>query len=150
MHMMITSAALHVAVVGLGFGAEFVPIYLDHPDVATVAICDQDAARLRMTGDRFGIERRFRDPREVIASPDVDAVHLVSGIPDHAAHAVAAFESGKHCACTVPMATSLQDLRAIVDAQRKSRLSYMMMETAVCTRPFPFRMSRWSRTRSAG
>ena len=36
-------AGLHIAVVGLGFGAEFVPIYLDHPDVAAVAICDADA-----------------------------------------------------------------------------------------------------------
>ncbi len=42
---------LHVAVVGLGFGAEFVPIYLDHPDVAEVSICDANPARLRAVAD---------------------------------------------------------------------------------------------------
>ena len=41
---------LRVALVGLGFGAEFVPIYLDHPDVESVAICDKDEKRLRILG----------------------------------------------------------------------------------------------------
>ncbi len=44
---------LHVAVVGPGFGAEFVPIYLDHPDVAAVSICDADPGRLSRTAGRF-------------------------------------------------------------------------------------------------
>ena len=34
--------SIKVAVVGLGFGAEFVPIYLDHPNVESVMICDSD------------------------------------------------------------------------------------------------------------
>jgi predicted dehydrogenase len=127
---------VRVAVVGLGFGAEFVPIYLDHPAVEWVAICDQDGQRLQAVGDRFGIERRFRDLQEVIASDEVDAVHLVTGIPAHASQAIAVLHAGKHCACTVPMATSIADLRAIVNAQRDSGVNYMMMETAVYTRPF--------------
>ena len=130
------SGKVRVALAGLGFGAEFVPIYLDHPDVASVAICDLSERRLREVGDRFGIEARYRDVADVVRSADYDAVHLVTGIPDHAPQAVAVLESGKHCACTVPMATSLEDLRAIVGAQRKSGRNYMMMETAVYTRPF--------------
>ena len=50
---------IRVAVVGLGFGAEFVPIYLDHPNVASVAICDLDERRLVDAGDKFGVSRRF-------------------------------------------------------------------------------------------
>lgn len=68
---------------------------------------------------------------EVLADETVDAVHLLSGIPDHARHAVAVLEAGKHCACTVPMATSLDDLAAVVRAQRAATKRYMMMETAV-------------------
>jgi predicted dehydrogenase len=127
---------LHVAVVGLGFGAEFVPIYVDHPDVAEVAICDADGARLQRTGDRFGIRRRYEDISQVIEAGDIDAVHLVTGIPDHAPQAMAVLGAGKHCASTVPMATSLADLGALVVAQRSSGRNYMMMETAVYTRQF--------------
>jgi predicted dehydrogenase len=129
---------LHIAVVGLGFGAEFVPIYLHHPDVARVTICDPLAARLQEVGDKFGVASRCGSLAEITASTDIDAVHLVSPIPVHAEQAVAVLESGKHCACTVPMATRLDDLRAIIAAGRKAQKNYMMMETAVYTREFLF------------
>ena len=134
--MMNSSKKLRIALVGLGFGAEFVPIYLDHPDVASVAICDQNEKRLNEVGERFNIRRRVREIQEVIASDEFDAVHLVSGIPEHASQAAAVLRSGKHCALTVPMATNLDDLRMLVAAQRASAKNYMMMETAVYTRPF--------------
>src|SRR5690606_35342274 len=44
--------------------------------------------------------------------------------------------AGKHVACTVPMATSLEDCRRVIEAQQISGKSYMMMETAVYTREF--------------
>ncbi len=131
-----TMTGLHVAVVGLGFGAEFVPIYLDHPDVAAVSICDADPERLSRTAGRFPVDRCFEHLDDVLASPTIDAVHLVTGIPDHASQAIATLRAGKHCACTVPMATSLSDLAAVVAAQRESGRTYMMMETAVYTRQF--------------
>lgn len=131
-----SESGLRVAVVGLGFGAEFVPIYLDHPDVAEVAICDARPERVRRVAERFGIRQTFADFEEVVSSGAFDAVHLVSGIPDHAPQAVAALEAGMHCASTVPAATSLEDLAAIVRAERASGKRYMMMETAVYTRQF--------------
>lgn len=139
------SQKVRVAVVGLGFGAEFVPIYLHHPDVQSVAICDADGARLRRVlqsfsrsqrADRFGVERQFGDLEEVLRSDEVDAVHLITGIPDHARQARAVLEAGKHCACTVPMGTSIEELQALVAAQQRTGLNYMMMETAVYTRQF--------------
>ncbi|MCE5327496.1 MAG: Gfo/Idh/MocA family oxidoreductase [Planctomycetaceae bacterium] len=130
------SKKLRVAVVGLGFGAEFVPIYQDHPDVESVAICDANPERLSRTAGRFHVEQQFSDVEEVVRSDAFDAVHLISGIPDHARQAAAVLKSGKHCACTVPMATTIADLEAIVAASRQSGRHYMMMETAVYTRPF--------------
>jgi predicted dehydrogenase len=127
---------IRVAIVGLGFGAEFVPIYLDHPDVQSVALCDANPERLCMAGERFGIKKRFTAVEEVIQSEEIDAVHLVTGIPDHARQATAVLQSSKHCACTVPMATSIADIKAIIAAARESQCNYMMMETAVYTRQF--------------
>ena len=126
---------LSVVVVGLGFGGAFPAIYLDHPDVARVAVCERDDGRLRAITDRYEFADVFRDFDEVLRS-DYDAVHLVSGIPDHARQALAVLNAGKHCACTVPMATRLEDLHAIVEARRQSGRVYMMMETAVYTRQF--------------
>ncbi len=133
---MCNTKKIRMALVGLGFGAEFVPIYLHHPDVDSLTICDSDKKQLNKIGDKFMVERRVTSLQQIIDSDEYDAVHLVTPIPLHAKQTVAVLESGKHCACTVPMATNIEDLRDIVTAQRKSKKNYMMMETAVYTRHF--------------
>ncbi|MFD2331637.1 Gfo/Idh/MocA family protein [Cohnella sp. GCM10020058] len=127
---------IRVAVVGLRFGGAFAPIYHAHPDVEYVGICDPDAELLNQYGDKFGFERRHTDLKEILRSDDYDAVHLVTPIPQHAKQAVEVLRSGKHCACTVPAATTIEELHAIVQAQQESGKNYMMMETAVYTYPF--------------
>jgi predicted dehydrogenase len=129
---------IHVALVGLGFGAEFTPIYLHHPDVSALTICDANEERLQTNGDKYEVADRCASLDEILQRDDIDAVHLVGPIPLHAEQTVAVLNAGKHCACTVPMATSLDDLRAIIAAQRASGKNYMMMETAVYCREFLF------------
>ena len=129
---------INVALAGLSFGAEFAPIYIHHPRVESLTICDQDAEVLRSVGDRFEVANRVADLREILSNDDIDAVHLVTPIPVHAEQTVAVLNAGKHCACTVPMATNIDDLNAIVTAQRESGKVYMGMETAVYTRRFMY------------
>lgn len=129
---------IRVAVVGLGFGAAFVPLYRDHPNVAEVVICDTDEKRLADVGERQGIARRYPHFEEVIADDGIDAVHLLTPITFHVEQTVAVLEAGKHCACAVPMATSIGDLRRIIEVQQRTGRNYMMMETAVYTREFLF------------
>ena len=138
-------AGLRIALVGMGFGAEFAPIYRDHPDVASVALCDGNAAKLDSACSRFSIAERFTSLEDVLAADHIDAVHLVTPIPLHAQQSVAVLNAGKHCACTVPMATSFDDIAAIVEAERRSGKRYMMMETAVYTREFLMVQERFAR-----
>jgi hypothetical protein len=49
---------------------------------------------------------------------------------------VRVLEAAKHCASTVPKATSLEDIHCIIGARQKSKKNYMMMETAAYTREF--------------
>ena len=127
---------IHVGLVGLGFGAEFVPIYLHHPMVKDVSICDTDPSIVNAVGDRFQISNRATDLSEILSNPDIDAVHLITPIPYHAQQSITVLNAGKHCACTVPMAMNIDDLFAIVEAQHETEKNYMGMETAVYTRRF--------------
>lgn len=129
---------INVGLVGLGFGAEFAPIFLHHPQVESLTICDSDAKVLEFVGDRFQAANRVTDLGQILDNDDIDAVHLVSPIPLHAEQTIAVLRAGKHCACTVPMATSIEDLNAILAAQRESGKIYMGMETAVYTRRFMY------------
>ncbi|WP_308796450.1 Gfo/Idh/MocA family protein [Agromyces silvae] len=127
---------VRIALAGLGFGAEFIPIYQAHPDAELVALCQRNEHSLTTIADRFQVPRRFTSYDELVADPDIDAVHINTPIPDHAAHTIAALEAGKHVACTVPMATTLDELRAIVAAAKASGRNYMMMETVVYSREY--------------
>ncbi len=129
---------VRVAIVGLGFGAEFIPIYHKHPRTDMYAICQRNAERLNKVGDTFGVAKRYTNYEDVLADPAVDFVHINSPIPDHAWMSIAALKAGKHVLCTVPMATSIDDCRQIVDLVRQTGLKYMMAETVVYSREFLF------------
>lgn len=129
---------LNVALVGLGFGAEFIPIYQRHPNANLHAICQRNRKKLDAIGDAFGVSRRYTDFAELLKDPEIDAVHINSPIPDHGPQSIAALQAGKHVACTVPMATSIADCRKIVQLVKRTGLKYMMMETVVYSREFLF------------
>jgi predicted dehydrogenase len=136
---------VRIAIVGLGFGAEFIPIYQAHPAADMLAICQRDPANLARIGDRFAVPKRYTSFDQLIRDPDVDAVHINSPIPDHAAMSIAALDAGKHVACTVPMGTTIDECRQIVEAQRRSRKVYTMMETVAYSREYLFAKDLYDR-----
>lgn len=136
---------LKVGIAGLEFGAEFIPIYQRHPDAELHAICQRTQSHLDEVGDRYGVERRYSDYEHMLGDPDIDVVHINTPLQFHADHVVAALEAGKHVGCTIPMATSVDDCKRIVDAQRRTGLVYMMMETTVYSREFLFLQALYRR-----
>ena len=130
------SDGLAIAVVGLGFGEDFVPIYLSHPAVASVVLVDPDAERRAEVAQRFGVTDTRADLADVLADDTVDAVHVLAPVHFHADYAIRVLEAGKHCACAVPMATRLADLERIVAAEAGTGKRYMMMETSVYGREY--------------
>jgi predicted dehydrogenase len=132
------SDTINVAMVGLGFGAEFIPIYQQHPQANVHCICRRNEAEMDKVGDRFGIEQRRTKYEDVLADSDVDFVHINSPIPDHAWMSLQALDAGKHVMCTVPMATTIDECRQIVEKVEQTGLKYMMAETVVYSREFLF------------
>ena len=93
-------------------------------NVECAALCDVDSNVLKeraaevekMTGKR---PATYKDFREVLAKPDVDAV--IIGTPDHwHAHIMMmALEAGKHVYVEKPMGHSIEECNAMVAAQAK-------------------------------
>mgnify|MGYP000592363259 CR=1 FL=1 len=130
------SKKLNVVLVGLGFGGQFVPIYRDHPNVASVGLFDPNRNLMEFYAKRHSCDKTYNNFEEVIEDKSVDAVHLISPIPLHEEQTLKVLESGKHCASTVPMSLSLEGIKKIVKLVRRTGKNYMMMETAVYTRHF--------------
>lgn len=129
---------VNVAIIGLGFGAEFIPIYQRHPNANMYAICQRNRDKLKQIGDAFKIDKRYEHYEDVLKDPQVDFVHINTPIPDHAPMSIAALKAGKHVMCTVPMATTVEECQQIVELAQKTGLKYMMAETVVYAREFLF------------
>ncbi len=120
-----------VAIVGLSFGAEFIPIYQRHPNVEMVAVCLRSEADLNKVGEAFGIAEadRYTDYDKLLEDESIDIVHINTPPflhADQTVKALEALEAGEHAACTIPMVLSVEDCKRIVDAQAASGKQYMM------------------------
>ena len=127
---------IHIAIIGLGFGAEFIPIYQKHPDATCYAICQRNEKSLNEIGDAFKIDKRYTRYEDVLNDPKVDAVHINTPIAIHGAMSIQGLQAGKHVACTVPMATTIEECLRIIEEQQHAKKRYMMMETAIYSREF--------------
>jgi len=129
---------LNIAIIGMNFGKEFVKLYTNHPDVGNVAICQRGKEKLAENGEELGIPEalRFTDFDDVLASPDIDAVHIITPPATHAEYTIKALKAGKHAASTCPMGLAIDELKEICALEEETGLVYMMMETTAYTREF--------------
>ena len=103
-----------------------------------MAICTRNPETLNKVGEELGIpeELRFTNYDDMISHEELDAIHIVTPIKEHYPQSIKALRAGKHTACTVPMATSLDELREIVKTSREVGKIYTMMETSLYTREY--------------
>ena len=76
------SPPVKVAIIGLGFGAEFIPIYQRHPQAEVAAVCRRNEAEMSRIADAFKIPKRYAKYEQVLADPDVDFVHDFGAVED--------------------------------------------------------------------
>lgn len=127
---------LRIAVVGLGFGGEFVPIYQAWDQTECIAVCRRNEEELNKFADQFNIPKRYTDYMEMLKDPEIDAVHINTDLNSHAWMAIEALKAGKHVASTVTMGLKAEECEEIVRLEKETGKVYMMMETSVYTREY--------------
>jgi len=107
---------VRVAIAGVGFigavharsarlaGARLVGVSASSPERAAVVAAE------------LGAERAFASSEELVASPDVDVVHICTPNHLHAPFAEAALAAGKHVVCEKPLAVDAARAQAAADA----------------------------------
>jgi len=117
------------AVVGVGgLGRAHLEAIQKNPDIAeAVAICDIEEKFLEMRGEAFGIpaERRYTDYYKMLEDGGFDCVCLVTPDYIHREHAVAACEKGYHVLCEKPLAQTVEDCNAMIEAAEKAGVKFM-------------------------
>ncbi len=114
-------------VIGTGvWGETHLKTYSTHPGAELASICDLNEELLRARAEQYGAGSWTTDYRELLARDDIAAVSVVT--PDflHREIAVAAAEAGKHVLLEKPMATTVEDCQAMIDAADANGVKLMV------------------------
>lgn len=108
---------LRVAVVGVGHLGKFhARIYAEHPLADLAFVVDRDAARAAQLAGELGA-KALADASELPGDLDAVSVAVPTGL--HARVAVPLLERGVPCLIEKPLASSMEEARAILDAARR-------------------------------
>jgi UDP-N-acetylglucosamine 3-dehydrogenase len=114
-------------VIGLGFfGEKHAEVAASLPGLSLVAVCTRRDARRREIKRRLGVPHDYRDYRELLANPQVEAVSVVTHVDDHAVPAIAALRAGKHVLLEKPMARTVAECDRIIAAAEKADRTLMV------------------------
>ena len=72
------------------------PALMASPDVELTAVCTTRPESAEEARQAFGAKLAFHDFREMVSSPEIDAVAVVVRVPSHYEPTKAAIEAGKH------------------------------------------------------
>ena len=118
---------LRFAIVGAGvWGETHAYLYKEHPAVEVAAVCDMNIARARELAAKFDIPHAFSDHNDMLRQVDLDAVAIVTPDFAHGKIAVDCANAGKHMLVEKPLATTREDVEAIVEAAERNNVRVMV------------------------
>lgn len=122
---------LRVGIIGTGFAAECHADALRRlPAVALAGIASRTPERAVDAARRFGAERAYADPLELIEDPSIDAVHICTINRQHAELSACALRANKHVISEKPLTTDSASAGMLVDLAESSADAGIM--SAVC------------------
>jgi hypothetical protein len=110
-----------IGLIGCGERSAYAEMYNRHPGARIVAVCDPVQSRRDGHAARYGCPA-FRDLRELLARPEVDAVHIATPDHWHVPAALLAAKAGKDIYLEKPLGLCLEQAlaaRAIVDRHQR-------------------------------
>jgi len=133
---MTTVQTLKMGMVGIGVGgAEILPAMEAMPEIDLYAGADINPTTRERFKARYANAKVFDSIEAMCADPDLDAVWVSTPNRFHAQHAIVAANHGKHVVVEKPMALSLKDAEAMVEAAQKNGVKLLAGHTRAYTIP---------------
>jgi len=114
-----------VGVIGCGwFGTAHARVYREIGDVDLIAVSDINLESARRVGEMYNA-RYYGSPEDMLEKEDLDAVSIAVTPQNLAKTAILAAEKGINMLVEKPVATSKQELEALISAVEKSGVIFM-------------------------
>jgi len=124
------SATLKIGVIGYGYwGPNVVRNFYNTPDATVVAVCDLSPKSLQRVLRTYPSMQVTTNPADILTSPDIDAVAIVTPISHHFGLAKAALNNGKHVFVEKPFTASVAEALELVELAERKNLLIMVDHT---------------------
>lgn len=119
--------SLKIGIIGAGkiVRVRHLPETQMNPEAEVGAVCDVVAARAQELAAAYQC-KAYTDYKAMIQDPDLDAIIVAATNTTHAEMSIAALRAGKHVLCEKPMATTLEDARAMLQAAKETGKQLMI------------------------
>src|SRR5262249_8154587 len=125
---------IRIGVIGYGYWGPNVVRNLRTLDGCEVAgVADRNPAALTRVAQVYPDLAVTVDPSELLVSPKIDAIAVVTPVSTHYDLAKAALENGKHVFIEKPLAASTQEAEQLVDLAAQKNLTIMVDHTFLFT-----------------
>ena len=124
------SSAVRVGVIGYGYwGPNIVRNFHSIEDCHVAAVCDKSPEALRRAGKLYPGVELTTDFKDILTSPDIDAVAVITPVWTHYALAKAALENGKHVFVEKPLTSTSQQAEELIELAARKNLTLMVDHT---------------------
>lgn len=95
------------------------------------AVCSRTQERADEFAAKHGIPHTFTSLEEMASSPLIDAVYIATPNYVHAEQSILCMNHGKHVLCEKPFASNAKEVRLMIEAARKNKVT--LMEAMIST-----------------
>jgi predicted dehydrogenase len=129
-----SESVVKFGVVGYGYWGPNVVRNLDRLDEAdVVAVCDKSPAARRKVAKAYPDVLVTDDSRDIMSSPDIDAIAVVTPVWTHYELAKAALQNGKHIFVEKPFTTNAAQAEELIELATRKNLKIMVDHTFLFT-----------------
>ncbi len=125
-----------IGIVGAGImGSQHARIYSELEHAKLLAVADVDQKKAEAAAGRHGA-RAFADYRRMLELAEIDAIHIATPDHLHVRPVLDALQAGKHVLVEKPLATTVEDALAIVEASKRAGRHVMVNYTHRWAAPY--------------
>jgi predicted dehydrogenase len=125
---------INIGVIGYGYWGPNIVRNLHMLDSTHVeAVCDKSEAALAKVRKAFPGVKTCTDPEDILTSPTIDAVAVITPVWTHYALAKRALENGKHVFVEKPFTSSSAQAEELIELAERKHLTIMVDHTFLFT-----------------
>lgn len=119
---------IRIGVVGGRFGCSF--HWHQHPNCTVEAVSDLIPDRRDRLMQTYQCAKTHESLEKMILDPNIDAIAIFTGAPDHPRHSKLCMEAGKHVISACPACMTLDEAAMLKELKERTGLVYMNAETS--------------------